>query len=139
MHNTKVLVIENFRDQRMSLKTKLAQIGCRLLVAKSDEAVIEHLSDCSPDILLVDVDTLGSKGAPAIRKAKRMLRRACVPVVVVTERNDEDSVIVGLAAGADDFICGPFTPTDLGEKIVTVLNERSLWDERASGGMALNA
>src|SRR5215217_7315032 len=101
----KVLIVEDDPAVRDVVEYALAREGMETETAASGEAATELLySDAHFDLVILDVmlpDTDGVTLCRELRSADSALRD--VPVIMVTARDDETSVVVGLEVGADDF------------------------------------
>jgi two-component system, OmpR family, response regulator RegX3 len=95
--------------------------------AESGEAATELLySDARFDLVILDVmlpDTDGVTLCRELRSADCSLRD--VPVIMVTARDDETSVVVGLEVGADDYGTKPYRLRELVARMRAVLRRRS--------------
>jgi DNA-binding response OmpR family regulator len=99
----------------------------------SGEAATERLfSDAPFDLVILDVmlpDTDGVTLCRELRSAACALRD--VPVIMLTARDDETSVVVGLEVGADDYVTKPFSPRQLVSRVRAHLRRQHL-SSRAS-------
>ena len=71
-----------------------------------------------PDLVVLDLMLPGFDG---IEVCRRIQRHRHVPVIMLTARGDESDLILGLRAGADDYIAKPFSPRALVARIHAVL------------------
>ena len=72
----------------------------------------------SPDLVILDLMLPGLDGVEVCR---RLHRQRAVPVVMLTARDDEAELLVGLAVGADDYLTKPFSMRELVARVRTVL------------------
>jgi DNA-binding response OmpR family regulator len=92
------------------------------------QAALTAVQRHRPDLVLLDVMLPGRDG----RHVCRELRARCdVPILMLTALADEDARVAGLEAGADDYVCKPFSPREL------VLRIRSLLRRAATSYAAL--
>lgn len=75
------------------------------------------------DLLLLDVMLPGMDGVTLCREIRA---RSTVPIVMLTARSDETSVVVGLEVGADDYIVKPFNTRELVSRVRAHLRRRQL-------------
>src|ERR687892_1365442 len=129
----KVLIVEDDPAVRDVVEYALAREGMETETAESGEAAIERLfSDARFDLVILDVmlpDTDGVTLCRELRSADSALRD--VPVIMVTARDDETSVVVGLEVGADDYVTKPFSPRQLVSRVRAHLRRQRL-SSRAS-------
>src|ERR687891_2324082 len=124
----KVLIVEDDPAVRDVVEYALAREGMETETAESGEAATELLySDARFDLVILDVmlpDTDGLTLCRELRSADSALRD--VPVIMVTARDDETSVVVGLEVGADDYVTKPFSPRELVSRVRAHLRRRRL-------------
>jgi two-component system alkaline phosphatase synthesis response regulator PhoP len=106
----------------------LSREGMETEAVSSGEAATERLFSGSPfDLVILDVmlpDTDGVTLCRELRASDCSLRD--VPVVMLTARDDETSVVVGLEVGADDYVTKPFSPRQLVSRVRAHLRRRGL-------------
>ena len=78
------------------------------------------------DIVLLDTSLSGSDGLQVMKELREI---SDVPVILMTARIEEIDCLTGLEAGADDYICKPFSPPEAIARIKTVLR----WVDRTNG------
>src|SRR5215213_4057453 len=124
----KVLIVEDDPAVRDVVEYALAREGMETEIAESGEAATELLySDARFDLVILDVmlpDTDGVTLCRELRSADCSLRD--VPVIMVTARDDEISIVVGLEVGADDYMTKPFSPRELVSRVRAHLRRRQL-------------
>ena len=92
--------------------------GFRVSVAhEGDSALCLALTE-SPDIAVIDVMMPGYSGIEVLR---RLRARSTLPVLMLTARGDEESRILGLELGADDYVAKPCTPRELAARLRAIL------------------
>jgi DNA-binding response OmpR family regulator len=108
----KILIVEDDLAVRDVVEYALSREGMETEAVVSGEEAIERLfSDAPCDLVILDVmlpDTDGVTLCRELRSADSALRD--VPVIMLTARDDETSVVVGLEVGADDYVTKPFSP-----------------------------
>src|SRR5690606_3509219 len=77
--------------------------------------------DRRPDLVLLDWMLPGTSGMEFLRRLRRDEQTREVPVIMLTARTEEDSKLLGLEGGADDYITKPFSPRELIARIRAVL------------------
>ncbi|MBR5731511.1 MAG: response regulator transcription factor [Firmicutes bacterium] len=111
-----ILTVEDDRAITASLEEFLAAEGFRALSAAGERQALSILASERPDLLLVDLGLADGSGFSVCRAAKALK----LPVIFLTARSDEDSVVKGLDMG-DDYISKPFRPRELLSRIKNVL------------------
>jgi len=135
---THILVVEDDAAVRDVVEHALSREGMRTRTAASGEQALKSLRSAeesgSPiDLVVLDVMLPGMDGVSVcreIRAGEAGERSRGVPVLMLTARDDETSVIVGLEVGADDYVTKPFSPRELVSRVRAHLRRRRL-DARA--------
>lgn len=130
-----ILVVEDDAAVRDVVEHALKREGMSVRTVKSGEEALEALREPEArfDLVILDVMLPGLDGVSVCREirageAGEASRDA--PVVMLTARDDETSVIVGLEVGADDYVTKPFSPRELVSRVRAHLRRRRL-DARA--------
>jgi DNA-binding response OmpR family regulator len=129
----KILIVEDDPAVRDVVEYALSREGMETEAVSSAEAATERLfSDAAFDLVILDLmlpDTDGVTLCRELRSADCASRD--VPIVMLTARDDETSVIVGLEVGADDYVTKPFSPRQLVSRVRAHLRRQRL-SSRAS-------
>jgi two-component system phosphate regulon response regulator PhoB len=125
MSECTVLVVEDelaIRDMlRMALE--LAGFGC--IEAENIQDAYTLVVDERPDLVLLDWMLPGGSGLELLRRLKRNDSTRELPVIMLTAKTTEDSLIQGLDVGADDYMTKPFAPRELIARIKSLLRRAS--------------
>ena len=119
-----ILVIEDEETIAAAVAARLEKEGFEVLVAADGPGGIEHFRTGNPDLVVLDLMLPGMDGLEVCR---RIQAERYVPVLMLTARNDETDILVGLGVGADDYVTKPFSPRELVARVKTLLRrvERS--------------
>lgn len=90
-------------------------------VAEADQQLHEQ----SPDLIILDWMLPGISGVEFAKRIRRNTATRDIPIIMLTARSEEDDRIKGLDAGADDYICKPFSPRELIARVKAVLRRSS--------------
>jgi len=107
----RILVIEDERRILSFLERGLAAAGHHVITAESGEDGVELAQDDAVDLVLLDIRLPGMDGHDVLARIRR--RRADVPVLMLTARDDVDHKVRALDAGADDYLTKPFAFEEL--------------------------
>ncbi|MGI9049743.1 MAG: response regulator transcription factor [Rubrobacteraceae bacterium] len=133
----KILVVEDEFTVREVLEHALSREGMKVVSTGDGEAALERMRDSDPpDLVILDVMLPGMDGLSVCREIRNGGAGGAnkyVPVVMLTARDDEMSIVVGLEVGADDYVTKPFSPRELISRVRAHLRRRSL-DNSAAGG-----
>jgi DNA-binding response OmpR family regulator len=113
-----LLLIEDDPLVRRGLELALSRHGHDVRTAPTGEEGLRELADAAPDLVVLDLMLPGIDGFEVCR---RIRAAGEVPVIILTARGDDFDVVVGLEAGADDYVVKPAQPTVLDARIRAVL------------------
>ncbi len=125
-----VLLVEDDAAVRELLSLVLADEHFHVVTAASGSEAIDRWHDVGPDLVLLDLMLPGADGLTVCRAIRRT---SDVPIIMLTAKTDPVDVIVGLEAGADDYVTKPFEARVLLARIRAVLR-RLHPDGVAEGG-----
>lgn len=115
-----ILVVDDFDDTRLLLRTWLERKGFRVLEAENGNQAVEEAESGAPDLIIMDVEMPELDGLAATRAIRRVKELAGVPVVAVSAYGAEQFRGAALAAGCDEYVSTPFEPDEL-EKLIRSL------------------
>jgi two-component system response regulator MtrA len=116
------MVVDDDQDLAEMLSIVLNGAGMEVdLVGRGDE-VIEVFTANPPDLVLLDVMLPGLDG---IEVCKLIREISMVPIVMLTAKDDTHDVVLGLEAGADDYMVKPYKNQELIARIKTRLRRTS--------------
>jgi DNA-binding response OmpR family regulator len=112
---TSLLLVED--DQRISvpLIQLLSGEGYSVTHVEAGAGVAALVEELQPDLLLLDLSLPDVDGLDVCRSVRQ--RRPALPIVLLTARNEEVDIVVGLGAGADDYVVKPFRVAELVARI----------------------
>ncbi len=106
----KVAIIKNYSKTIRLLKTVLEKEGCLVSSHLSDDFGLEkRISDCQPDIVLLDIDMPYYDGFQILDCLKNDIETKDVPTILVSVSNELDIIKEFLWKGAVDYIVKPFS------------------------------
>ena len=128
-----VLICEDEPELREALRESFERDGHRAVAVSNGRDAIEQAGAEQFDVMLLDVG-LGA-GSPDGYEVCRELRRQrnVIAIVMLTARQSEADAVLGLEAGADDYIVKPFRPAELMSRIRAILRRSNPPD--AEGGV----
>ena len=113
-----VMVVDDDQDLAEMLSIVLNGAGMEVdLVGRGDE-VMDVFTANPPDLVLLDIMLPGIDG---IEVCKLIREKSMVPIVMLTAKGDTQDVVLGLEAGADDYMVKPFKHQELVARINTRL------------------
>jgi two-component system KDP operon response regulator KdpE len=120
------LVVDDETSFRRVLRTSLAASGFAIEEARSGEEAVAILSQCTFDLVLLDVNMPGIGGVQACREIRAQTPK--VGIVMVTVQDGESEMVRALEAGADDYITKPIRFRELVARLRAVLRRLRIED-----------
>ncbi len=113
-----VVVIEDERSIADAIAARLRSEGYDVKVAGDGPSGVELCDRERPDLVVLDLMLPGLDG---IEVCKHIQRDHPVPVLMLTARDSEADLLVGLAVGADDYMTKPFSMRELIARVHALL------------------
>ena len=114
----RILVVEDERVINQAITDRLRAEGFDVVQAWDGPGAVEVFGTEAPDLVVLDVMLPGYDGHEVCR---RIQAERPVPVLMVTARDDEADILVGLGVGADDYLTKPFRMRELVARIGALL------------------
>jgi DNA-binding response OmpR family regulator len=114
----RVLVVEDERTIADSVAVRLRAEGFAVQVVYDGPTAVNAARDGRPDLVVLDIMLPGIDGLEVCR---RIQAERLVPVIMLTARDDETDLLVGLAVGADDYLTKPFSMRELAARVHALL------------------
>ena len=108
-----VLIADDDEALAGAIAATLDLEGLHTVVTHDGEKALALARALQPDLILLDVMMPGRSGIEVCATLKTDPTTASVPVIFITAKSDETDRMVGIAAGADDYLTKPFSPTEL--------------------------
>jgi len=127
----RILVVDDDSVTRRLLVRTLTGAGYACRESESGADALARVRNEAPALLLLDYDMPGLNGAEVLKKMRTdpMPGVAQIPTIMLTGHGGEDSEVLCLEAGADDFVTKPIHPAVLRARIETQLRLRSMRDQ----------
>jgi two-component system sensor histidine kinase/response regulator len=118
-HPARILIVDDEPHNRQLLEVMLTPEGFHLRTAASGEEALAIVASQAPDLILLDIMMPGMDGYQVADRIKGRLATRHIPIVMVTALSDHDDKLLGLGAGAEEFLT---KPVDRAELVVRVKN-----------------
>src|SRR5215208_5792679 len=126
----KILIVEDDPAVRDILKIALEREGMTVEAVGNGEAALKSFRSVgSLDLVILDVMLPDTDG---ITLCQELRRNSDVPIVMLTAREGERNVVVGLEVGADDYITKPASPAEVVSRVRAHLRRRRMDARNAS-------
>ena len=124
------VVIEDDADIRHLLEAILDQAGFHCFTAETGADGIKAIRDHSPILTTLDVSLPGIDGFEVARQIRGF---SDTYIIMLSARNEEIDTLMGLDAGADDYLTKPFRPRELRARIEAMLRRYRRQQEELAG------
>lgn len=121
-----VLVVDDTLIGRATVTALLRRLGIRYIEAADGNAAIRAFHAYRPDIVLMDVEMPGMDGLAATRELRRLTSGTWLPILLLSARSDDEDMIAGLEAGADDYLTKPIRRAILVAKLSACARQLSM-------------
>lgn len=122
---TTILLVEDERSYSDAIGYLLDKEGFGVITAETGSEALEHFDRGGIDLVLLDLMLPGMSGLEVCRQIRRSSQ---VPIIMVTAKDDEVDLVVGLEIGADDYVTKPYSPRELIARIRAVLRRGATAD-----------
>ena len=116
-----ILVVDDFDDTRLLLRTWLERRGFRVVEAANGLQAIDQADTESPDLIIMDMQMPELDGLSATRRIRKS--HDSVPILAVSAYGADQFREQALAAGCNEYVSTPFEPALL-EKVIRSLVQR---------------
>src|SRR6185369_14843723 len=138
-HPARVLIVDDERHNRQLLEVMLAPEGFHLLTAASGEEALALVAQHPPDLILLDIMMPGMDGYQVAGKLKANPVTKNIPIIVVTALDDRSARMLGLTAGAEDFLSKPVDRAELCMRVRNLLRLKAYGDYHDTYSQMLEA
>ncbi len=129
---THILLVEDEAALSEPLAFLLKREGYDVTVAEDGPTALSEFDRVSADLILLDLMLPGIPGTEVCREIRV---RSSVPIIMLTAKDSEVDIVVGLELGADDYVTKPYSTRELLARIRAVLRRRVESDELEDDGI----
>lgn len=119
---TRILIVEDEPSLSEPLAFLLRREGYDIEVADDGRAALTAFDRAGADLVLLD---LMLPGLPGTEVCRELRSRSSVPIIMLTAKDSEVDIVVGLELGADDYVTKPYSSRELLARIRAVLRRRT--------------
>jgi len=124
----RILIVDDEVHNRDLLALMLAPEGCVLSTAASGQDALDVVARQPPDLILLDVMMPGMDGYQVARAIKGDATTKGIPVIMITALDDHEARMLGLSAGAEDFLSRPVDRAELCVRVRNLLRLKAYSD-----------
>lgn len=127
MNKVRALIVDDSSVMRKIVERSLRQAGIDLAEVReagNGAEALGALSDSGVDLILCDINMPVMDGIEFLRQLQSVANAKGVPVVMITTEGSESHVVQALSIGARGYIRKPFTPEQVRQHVVPLLEEK---------------
>ena len=121
-----ILVVDDDANLRHLVAAYLEKEGYRVSEAADGPAALQAAGADDPDLVVLDLMLPGLSG---LEVARRLSAQGHVPILMLTARGEEEDMLRGFEAGADDYLVKPFSPRVMVARVRAILRRSGLETE----------
>ncbi len=120
----KILVVDDEPDLVELVSFNLRQEGFEVLTAANGWEAVEQARAAVPDLILLDLMLPELDGLAVCEMLRRLPVTAAIPILMLTAWANDESRMLGLELGAQDYMTKPFSPRELMLRVHQILDLR---------------
>jgi diguanylate cyclase len=124
----RVLIVDDERHNRELLELMLAPCGYILQTASGGEDALAIVGQQPPDLIVLDVVMPGMNGYEVTATIKGNPATRNIPVIIITALDDRHARMLGLNAGAEDFLSKPVDRAELCARVQNLVRLKAYGD-----------
>ena len=134
----RILAIEDNEPLALALKHRFEDQGHAVTIVHDGEAGRHFITQESFDLCILDINLPHLSGLDILTEVRRLGRQ--LPILILTARDNLADRVVGLDAGADDYLVKPFEMEELDARVRALLRRKGkpAEDEIRFGGLTIN-
>jgi adenylate cyclase len=123
-----VLVVDDEEQNRTLMKDPLEAHGYRVVEVENGIGALQKVEEEVPDVILLDLMMPKMDGFEVCRRLKKYWKSAHVPILVLTALSDRKERLMGIEAGANDFLTKPVDVQDILLRVNNAVYTKRLHD-----------
>jgi DNA-binding response OmpR family regulator len=129
MEKQKILVVDDDKEILFSMSKLLEYEGFEVWDAGDGLEALDALEKAAPDLIILDIMMPKLDGIAALMKIRESSH---IPVIILSAKTQDSDKVYGLTMGADDYICKPYNPAELGARVKALLRRYKAWNTDVS-------
>jgi two-component system response regulator VanR len=122
-----VLIVDDEEDIRELVGIYLKNEGYNICKAVNGQEALQCLSDMQIDLAVLDVMMADMDG---IALCMEIRKKSNIPIIMLSAKDQDMDKVIGLSAGADDYLAKPFNPVELVARVKAQLRRFNDFNER---------
>jgi two-component system response regulator RegX3 len=114
----RILIIEDVKEMADLIRLYLQKEGMDATICETAEEGLARFDETRYDLVVLDINLPGIDGFEFLQ---RLRKTSAIPVMIVSARDADEDMILGLGIGADEFVTKPFSPKVLVARVRAML------------------
>ena len=127
-----ILVVDDEEDIRELVGIYLKNEGFKVYKAADGQEALKCLDDMQIDLAILDVMMTDMDG---IALCMEIRKKSNIPIIMLSAKDQDMDKVIGLSAGADDYLAKPFNPVELVARVKAQLRRFNDFNERKPSNM----
>jgi len=124
-----IIVVEDEPDIREIMLYNLRREGYEAEGIESGPEGLEAIRAKQPNLVILDLMLPGMDGLTVCQQVRAEAAIKATPIIIVSAKEEESDVVIGLGLGADDYVPKPFSPRELLARVKAVLRRSEQADQ----------
>lgn len=124
-----ILIVDDTATNIQLVAALLDPMGYELSFANSGADALEQVKETQFDLILLDIMMPEMDGIEVARRLKADADYQNIPIIFLTAKSDDDSLVEGFEVGAADYVTKPFSPPELIARVQTHLELKQAQDQ----------
>ena len=124
-----IIVVEDEPDIREIMLYNLRREGYEAEGFESGPEGLEAIRAKQPNLVILDLMLPGMDGLTVCQQVRAEAAIKATPIIIVSAKEEESDVVIGLGLGADDYVPKPFSPRELLARVKAVLRRSQQADQ----------
>jgi len=125
LEGRKILIVNGTLREKTFLDT-LTSHGYELLTTQDEDESMTMAAGEKPDLILIDIHAPDIDAIKVTRRLKEDARTRAIPIIILTDLDDQENRLAGLEAGAEEFLTKPISPVELLARVNAVFRLKDL-------------
>jgi len=121
-----ILIVEDEPSIAELISVNLTHAGYAVSRALQADEALQLLRNSKPDLVILDWMMPGKSGVQFARELRSNPSTQAIPILMLTAKGEEADKVLGLDAGADDYVTKPFSPKELVARVKALLRRHVL-------------
>ena len=128
-----IVVVEDETDIQDIITYNLKREGYDVLTASRGDQGLSLIQAKNPDLVILDIMLPGIDGLTICQQLRAAAKTKALPIIILSAKEEESDVVIGLGLGADDYMPKPFSPRELLARVKALLRRATAHEYQGQG------